>query len=63
MLKAKIEFISPRGDDLKESDELNRILECMQKNGCEIIDVKPYQEIVAEGYNFLIIYKDKSDGL
>ena len=59
------------GNSDKESDDLDSELDLLRNKGFEIIDVKPYLDTSVDeefnepnrGYNFLILYKDKSDGL
>ena len=65
MLKTKIVYVVCQGDSDKESDDLDSELDLLRNKGFEIIDVKPYLDTSEpnRGYNFLILYKDKSDGL
>lgn len=71
MLKTKIVYVVCQGDSDKESDDLDSELDLLRNKGFEIIDVKPYLDtsideefnVPNRGYNFLILYKDKSDGL
>ncbi|WP_429247470.1 hypothetical protein ACQSL2_02515 [Lactococcus lactis subsp. lactis] len=71
MLKTKIVYVVCQGDSDKESDDLDSELNLLRNKDFEIIDVKPYLDTSIDeefnepnrGYNFLILYKDKSDGL
>lgn len=71
MLKTKIVYVVCQGDSDKESEDLDNELNLIRNKGGEIVDVKPYLDTSIDeefdepnrGYNFLVLYKDKPDGL
>lgn len=63
MLKTKIVYVVCQGDSEEETKDLNMELNFIREEGFEIVDVKPYLERATGGYNFLVLYKDKSNGL